>query len=95
MSNFWGDFLKAVLKLSKESKLREFSVQFKFVYRNVVTKRNCVCMQLKVTNDCLKSGELDSIERKWKTMKAFIVFQFDQYNKSFSIPKLLINREGK
>ena len=52
-------------------------------------------MQLKVTNDCLKSGELDSIERKWKTMKAFIVFQFDQYNKSFSIPKLSINREGK
>ena len=52
-------------------------------------------MQLKVANDCLKSGELDSIERKWKTMKAFIVFQFDQYNKSFCIPKLSINREGK
>jgi len=56
----WSEFFKAVPKLSKENKLREF--QFKFLHRIVVTKKELRRYGIKSDSDCSYCGELDSIE---------------------------------
>ena len=59
-SDNWRKIFKAVPKLARENKSREF--QFKFLHRIVVTKKELFRYGIKDNGYCLYCGELDSIE---------------------------------
>jgi len=68
----WKIAFTSIKNLCEETKLKEF--QFKLIHHIIVTKKELCCFGIKPDDDCLYSGEKDSVDHSFKDCRFVISF---------------------